>query len=344
MNFKALLVAGLVLCSPLPAQALVLVTYDSAGVYSFQVPTAGMYRISVGGAAGGRGGRGGAGGQGGDGGHGGGSSGTQGTAGRAGLAGGAGIAGALGQRGALIAGDFDLVAAQTLSIFVRGTGFGGFGGADGGNGADGWSGQNGQYAGGGGGGGFGGRSGQGGQGGNAAFQSLVQDLIGAQGGAGGSGGFGGRGGQGGEGGDGGASATSFGCFFACPGTRYNIFDGAGGSPNGDAGYYDRVQTGFNVAITGRGGGGGRGLDGALGSAGRPGAAAFGSSFNSGMNPFTGVNSLTTGFVTIEQLTQVGVVPEPATWAMMIAGFGLAGTALRRRRAVGDAGGRAATRP
>ncbi len=29
----------------------------------------------------------------------------------------------------------------------------------------------------------------------------------------------------------------------------------------------------------------------------------------------------------------GGVPEPATWAMMIAGFGLAGTALRRRRAI-----------
>jgi hypothetical protein len=30
--------------------------------------------------------------------------------------------------------------------------------------------------------------------------------------------------------------------------------------------------------------------------------------------------------------QVGAVPEPASWAMMIAGFGLAGTMLRRRRA------------
>lgn len=32
-------------------------------------------------------------------------------------------------------------------------------------------------------------------------------------------------------------------------------------------------------------------------------------------------------------TVAGSVPEPATWAMMIIGFGLAGTTLRRRRAV-----------
>jgi hypothetical protein len=31
--------------------------------------------------------------------------------------------------------------------------------------------------------------------------------------------------------------------------------------------------------------------------------------------------------------RVGVVPEPATWAMMIIGFGAAGSVLRRRRTV-----------
>ena len=30
-------------------------------------------------------------------------------------------------------------------------------------------------------------------------------------------------------------------------------------------------------------------------------------------------------------TPPGVVPEPATWAMMIAGFGLTGAAIRRRK-------------
>ena len=32
-----------------------------------------------------------------------------------------------------------------------------------------------------------------------------------------------------------------------------------------------------------------------------------------------------------KLTDIGVIPEPATWAMMIAGFGLVGFAARRRR-------------
>ena len=40
--------------------------------------------------------------------------------------------------------------------------------------------------------------------------------------------------------------------------------------------------------------------------------------------------------TLGAATPVSAVPEPATWAMMIAGFGLAGSALRRRRAGRDA--------
>lgn len=36
---------------------------------------------------------------------------------------------------------------------------------------------------------------------------------------------------------------------------------------------------------------------------------------------------------LDNVTIGGAVPEPATWALMIGGFGLAGSALRRRRAV-----------
>jgi microcystin-dependent protein len=36
---------------------------------------------------------------------------------------------------------------------------------------------------------------------------------------------------------------------------------------------------------------------------------------------------------VHSLDGAGAVPEPATWALMTAGFGLAGAAFRRRRAV-----------
>jgi hypothetical protein len=50
--------------------------------------------------------------------------------------------------------------------------------------------------------------------------------------------------------------------------------------------------------------------------------------NNGIPPGgTGTITYNTGYVTVPT-----AVPEPATWAMMIAGFGLAGAALRRRRA------------
>ena len=32
-----------------------------------------------------------------------------------------------------------------------------------------------------------------------------------------------------------------------------------------------------------------------------------------------------------KLTNLAVIPEPATWAMMIGGFGMAGAAIRRRK-------------
>ena len=51
--------------------------------------------------------------------------------------------------------------------------------------------------------------------------------------------------------------------------------------------------------------------------------------NNGVGPGgAGTPAYNTGFVT----TPGGAVPEPAVWAMMITGFGLAGVSLRRRRA------------
>ena len=36
---------------------------------------------------------------------------------------------------------------------------------------------------------------------------------------------------------------------------------------------------------------------------------------------------------IDQAPAVGGIPEPASWALLIAGFGLLGAAMRRRRAI-----------
>lgn len=58
---------------------------------------------------------------------------------------------------------------------------------------------------------------------------------------------------------------------------------------------------------------------------------------------TGIFSLNQGSpdgpgvrLTIADVGNGGVIPEPATWAMLIAGFGLVGSALRRRREVAAA--------
>ena len=53
--------------------------------------------------------------------------------------------------------------------------------------------------------------------------------------------------------------------------------------------------------------------------------------------FDSNNGDNTQFVTATiRAESTGAVPEPATWALMISGFGLAGAALRRRRAVATA--------
>jgi hypothetical protein len=48
------------------------------------------------------------------------------------------------------------------------------------------------------------------------------------------------------------------------------------------------------------------------------------------NPFTGGGQANVGLIEIIDNINYRAVPEPATWAMMIAGFGLAGAAMRRR--------------
>ena len=47
---------------------------------------------------------------------------------------------------------------------------------------------------------------------------------------------------------------------------------------------------------------------------------------------TGTYAATNGSIGSLVVSQVNAAPEPAAWAMLILGFGLAGTALRRRRA------------
>lgn len=49
------------------------------------------------------------------------------------------------------------------------------------------------------------------------------------------------------------------------------------------------------------------------------------------DPFTGGGAASTGLIEIIDNVQFGAVPEPATWAFMIFGFGAIGGAMRRQR-------------
>lgn len=56
--------------------------------------------------------------------------------------------------------------------------------------------------------------------------------------------------------------------------------------------------------------------------------------------FTGIDGAFFGFTSNDFLPRfrLGAVPEPGTWALLVTGFGLAGTALRRRRRLAPQGG------
>lgn len=220
--------------------------------------------------------------------------------------GGGGGDGVLGGLGALIGGDFQLRAGETLNVMVGALGANNYaGGGGGGGGASGVSVDHGPLlllAGGGGGGGIGHGSGVYG-GGFASFSP----------GPGSNGGFGGFGGPGGPGGGYGANGLG-----GIGGGYGGGFGGGGGGGftggDGGRGYFKSCETHkykqYCATSGGYGGGGG-------------------GSFNASATLRTTGYHLGVGRVTIDLLS-AGGVPEPSTWSLMLTGLGFLGYVLRRR--------------
>jgi hypothetical protein len=234
--------------------------------------------------------------------------------------------GMVGGLGAEVSGDVFLSAGENLTLFV------------GGQGGTNW------FAGGGGGGSFVFHGTDvlavaGGGGGGAIIIDGGPGLAGTSGGAGGGpGGAGGMDGTGGGGGGGGgagggagvnAGAAGYGGNGVGPGAGYG-----GKFPNGGAGggYGGGGGFGGGGGGGGDGGGGGSGFSGGGGGFGDYGGGGGGSDLSSLIKDQYmkgGVNS-GNGSISITSLTPA--VPEPSTWAMMLAGFaGLGWLAHMRRR-------------
>ena len=236
----------------------------------------------------------------------------------AGAAGGQNIYNNFG-RGREIEATFSLNAGDTLNLVVGARGFG-YGGA-------------------------------GTAGGDASFVTVGGNLLVLGGGGGGSAGFSGAGYSGGDGQIGTSGGNGGGYIFGSAPTGgaggTGGADGAIGGGAGDARGYNpgRGGTGFvNGALGGAsggygGGGGGGGFSGGGGSGrfsseyggfyGSRGGGGGGGSYLSGQGRLISNSGLNSGggFVSIQA---PAAAPEPATWSMMLTGFGFLGYSLRRR--------------
>jgi hypothetical protein len=232
-----------------------------------------------------------------------------------------------GGLGAEVSGDVFLTAGEDLTLFVGGQGGSGFLAGGGGGGSFVFHGTDVLAVAGGGGGG--------------AINGGGPGLAGTSGGTGegqlgGKGGMGGNGGRAGDdaGGGGGAGVNTGPAGYGGNGLDPGVFGGFGGKfPNGGGGGSDGGPGGFGGGGGGGGGvggsgGGGSGFSGGGGGYGGGGGGSYLVSLFTDQVLKAGVNS-GDGSISIDLLK---AVPEPSTWAMMLAGFaGLGWLAQARRR-------------